>query len=292
MKNIHKIQGWKIAKQRGRQKNRVPPFAPSKNELNFYKKYIVKITKTKALPRRALILGATPELRDLAIKFGLESHSVDISKEMMEKFSSLMKFSGHPKDKRLIKNWLQMKYPKNYFGIIMGDASLNNLATCADNDILFEICSRILGDGGFLVLRQIVYPSKFKPYKNLKRFINDYRLKKIAWEDFFTELRIFIFKEKIYNKKTFQYDAGKNFKLIDELFKNKIITANEYNRINIFRNKVINTFYPRINFIKAAEKKKFKILKEFHDNQFRLFNYMYMMAFKKTYFQGRRFDRS
>ncbi len=277
----HKIQGWKIAKQRGAKKNRISPFAPSKNEIAFYQKYINKVAEDVKVPQKALTLGATPELRDGAIKAGLESYAVDISKEMADKFSLLMGYRHHPLDKTVICDWLKMKFPENYFGIIMGDASFINLANRKDNNDLAKVCANTIGKGGYLVLRQVVYPKHFKSYKSVGLLVNDYRNKKISWEDFFMELRIVFYKDKLYNKKTFQYDAGKSFEVIDKLFENKILTDKEYKKINIFRNNVINTFYPEDNFIKMIESKGFKLVAKFHDKPFRFFRYLYIMTFRK-----------
>ena len=276
-----RIQSWKIARQRGVKRNRIPPFAPSKNEISFYKKYILKTVGKKNFPPRALILGATPELRDAAIKAGLESYAVDVSADMMNKFSALMRFQNHRLNKQIIKDWLKMKFPKNYFGIIIGDASLNNLATRDENIALIKLCAKIVANGGYLILRQIVYPSKLKSYKEIKRLITDFRNRKIKWEDFFTELRVIFYKNKVYNQRTFQYNVKKNFKLIDSLLKSNLLTLKEYNKINVFRNNVINTYYPKKFFIQEVENNNFKLISAFHDKSFKFFKYFYMFAFKK-----------
>ncbi len=126
-----------------------------------------------------------------------------------------------------------------------------------------------------------MYPPKFKPYRNLEKLITNYRQKKILWEIFFTELRVIFFKDKVYNKKTFRYDVDKNFKLIDDLFKDKVLVAKEYKEINIFRNSVVNTYYPLDVFVMAVRKGNFKLVERFHDKPFRFFKYFYVMAFKK-----------
>lgn len=278
----HKTQGLEIAEKRGKRKNRIPPFAPSKNEITFYQKYNNKVAKDKNLPQRALILGATPELRDCAIKSELESYAVDISQEMMDKFSLLMKYHNHPLDKRIIQDWLKIKFPKDYFGIAMGDGSLINFATRKENNTCIKVCAKTIKRGGYLILRQVVYPQNLQSYKSAERLINDYRNKKISWEDFFMELRIVFYKDKLYNKKTFQFNAGKSFKMIDKLFENKILTKKEYEKINTFRNNITNIFYPENNFIKMIESKGFKLTAKFHDKPHRFFKYLYMMAFRKT----------
>lgn len=277
-----KIQGWKIAKQRSKKGNRIPPFVPSKNEIEFYTKYIKEVAKLASLPNKAIILGATPELRDGAIKFGLESVAVDVSREMMEKFSKLMKHKKSKLDRRVLKNWLLMKFPKGSFGIIVGDASLNNLVTRKDNEKLVKVCSEILAKGGYLVLRQILYVNKPSKKRDIHEIVSNYRKGKMSWEDFYIELRILFYKDKVYNKKTFQYDARKNFKYIDALREKGILTEKEYLRINEFRNEIINTFYPEDEFIKMIERKGFKLVEKFHDKPHEFFKCFFTLVFKKV----------
>jgi len=279
---IHKTQGWKIAKQRGKKKNRISPFAPSKKEIAFYQKYINMAVNDKKLPKRALILGATPELRDSAIKLGLESYAADASREMMSKFSVLMKYKNHKLDKRIIKNWLKIKFPKDYFGIILGDGSFNNLAVRKDNSDLAGICGKTIKKGGYLVLRQLVYTKDYDIFESAKKMIDYYRKRKLSWGDFFMELRFILFRSKIYNTRSYQYDSGKAHVLIDKLFEEGFLNKQEYNRINKFRNNVINTLYPDDKFIRMIESRGFKLIDKFHDKPFRFFKYLYVMVFRRV----------
>lgn len=277
----HLTQGWKIAEQRSVKTNKIPPFIPSRNEQNFYKKYLQKIFDSKVLPKRVLILGATTELRDMAIDIGLESTAVDISEEMMEKFSSLMRNQNSQRDKRIIKDWLEMDFPKSSFGAVMGDASFNNLATKKDNENLASICGKVLAKGGYLIMRQVFYVKDYEGYTDSKKVIEDYRAGKIEWEDFFMELRINSFKNQVYSQNSFQYDAEKVFKLIDGLYEKNALSQTEYERINTFKNNIINTFYSENKFRSMIEKNHFKFIKEFHDDFALFFKYLYMIAFKK-----------
>lgn len=277
----HLSQGWQTAEQRGQKSNRIPPFAPSQNEQKFYKKYCEKVSASKILPKRALILGATPELRDIAIKIGLESVAVDVSEKMMEKFSALMEKQNNALDKKIIKDWLEIDFPSDYFGVIMGDASLNNLATIEDNERLVNICNSILAKNGYFIMRQMFYTKKYQGYTDFKKVIDDYRANKISWENFFMELRLYSFKDQVYNSENFQYDAGKAFDLIEGVHKDGLITKAEYGRINTFRNNLINSFYPKEKFVRMINEIGFKFLEEFHDSPSLFFKYLFMIAFKK-----------
>lgn len=277
------FQPWKVtvAEKRGKKENRIPPFAPSENEQQFYRKYLKLVFDNQKLLKKALILGATPELRDLTIESGIESVAVDLSPKMMEKLSGLMDHEDHNLDKRIIKNWLKMNFPESFFGIIMGDAPFINLATKEQNLRLAKICSKVLNSEGFLIMRQVVYSENNKGYKDVLKLIEDFRNKKINWAEFFGELRLNVFKDKIYNKKTFQYDAKEVYEIIEDLHSKGIINQEEQDLVNKFRNDIINTFYPRKEFIEMIESQKFKLIEEFHDKSFKFFDYIFMMAFQK-----------
>ena len=276
------IQPWKVAETRGKKENRVSPFAPSENEQSFYKKYLSLTFKNSELPNRALILGATPELRDAAVETGLESVAVDVSKEMMDRFSELMKHNGHLLDKQIIKNWLEMDFPESYFGIVISDASFNNLTSKEHNLQLAKICSKITAKQGFLVFRHVMYPKENKGYKDALKLVKDFRNKKIGWEDFYIELRFNIFKDEVYNKETFQYDSKKNYQLIEELHNKGILNEEEQAIVNRFRNDVTNTFYPEEEFVKIINEQGFRHIENFHDKPNKFFDYLFMMAFRKT----------
>ena len=276
-----KIQGWKVAEKRGKKENRIPPFAPSKNEQFLYKKYLNLVFEDGKLPNRALTLGATPELRDAAIEIGLESVAVDVSGEMMDKFSALMKHNGHLLDRQIIKNWLEIDFSESYFGVVMSDASFNNLTSKEHNLQLAKICSKIIAKQGFLVLRHVVYPKENKGYKDAVKLVENFRNKKIGWEDFYIELRFNIFKDEAYNEETFQYNAKKNYELIEELHNKGVLNEEEQAIVDRFRNDITNTFYPEEEFVKIIEKQGFKLIENFHDKPHMFFKYLYMMAFQK-----------
>ena len=68
-----------------------------------YKKYISNIKN-----KRVLILGATPELRDLVIRFGYISISIDINKEFSYKLIEQMKYKNNENNIILKDSWLNI----------------------------------------------------------------------------------------------------------------------------------------------------------------------------------------
>jgi ubiquinone/menaquinone biosynthesis C-methylase UbiE len=269
-------QAWKLKAAEARIK-RPSPFAPDKSELKAYESGFKLI---KDAPKNALILGATPEIRDMAIKHGFKAHAVDLSKKVLKKYSSIMKYKNHKNNIAITKNWLNMKFKDNFFGIILGDMSLNNLATKKDNLKLVKLMKKMLVPKGIFATRHFLYLKTVKPMP-LKKLIKAYRDKKITYADLVSELRSLTYKDKVYNKKTFQYDAKKNFDLIDQDYKKGLFTEKEYKKIAPFRNNLINTFYPEDKFISLFENKGFKLKKRIINKKHRFYKFFPVYIFQK-----------
>lgn len=275
-------QPWKIKTAEQRQRNRRPPFFGTKKDFEFYREHLLKVknSENSNLPKNALILGATPELRDMVLDEGFNCYTVDLSKHMVEKLSLVMKNKDHPKEHILIKNWLEMDFDEGFFGIIMGDASFLNLATKADNEKLAGILFRQLAKGGYLVTRQVVLPEDYKPIQK-KELIQLYRNKKISWPDFFMELRFWTYLDEVYDKETYQFDVMKNYSLIKQDFEEGLLTEAEFNSLAYAENDIINTLYPKREFILMLERNKFRFIKEFIDKKYKHCRYLTMFVFEK-----------
>ena len=273
---MQKLQPWIISEATARERSkRIPPTSPDKAEQEIYEKY-AKITKGNCL-----VLGATPELRDISLENGFKTYSVDLSKKMMDMGDKCMKHKNHPNETAIIGNWLDMKFDNDFFNIVMADASFCNLSTKEENEKLLEILKRITAPNGYLVLRNIFLPALEKiPVKEL---VSLYRQKKLSFFDFFAELRVVTYLDKVYNKETYQYDAKKNFDLIDQDYKKGIFNKEELDKLMLFRNNIINTFYPEKEFLELIKSFGFKLIESFESNQFRFDKYLNMHVFQKLF---------
>lgn len=185
-------------------------------------------------------------------------------------------------DKIMIGDWLKMDKKKeffDFFDIVFGDGSFINLASREDNEKLANILSKVIVKSGYFVTRQVVWTDKFKP-KEKQELIEAFRKKEIVWQDLFMELRFWIYKKECFNNKTYQYDAKKNFELIDTDFKKGIFNKEEHELLTTFKNNIINTIYPEKEFISLLEKNNFKCINEFVDKQFKYCSYLKMFVFK------------
>jgi len=101
-----------------------PPSRISPQELEKYREWLKEMKKGK--PLNALVLGATPELRDALSEFGYKVTIIDLNMEMIIAMTSLLKIRNQ--NEAVVKaNWLDNPLQSGYFDIIVGDAVLPNI---------------------------------------------------------------------------------------------------------------------------------------------------------------------
>jgi len=131
-----------------------PPARPSKTEVKIFESLLFKIVKKKQA--KVLVLGSTPELRDLALKYKCEVTSADISLEALIKLRSLMKQNWE--NEILVRdNWLHMPLKHSHYDIILGDLILENLYLHDWNKFLMK-SREILNKNGYFILREPFLP--------------------------------------------------------------------------------------------------------------------------------------
>lgn len=160
---------------RARSKRGPGSSAPIKEELKVYEEFF-KIAKGDKKQVRTLVLGGTPELRDLTIKHGSETVAIDVSPKLLLSLTNVMKYKYDDKNKFIVGDWLDMHkfFEPNSFDIILSDASVNN-APFKKWDILFKIIIKLLKEDGYFINRQIVYniPCKLGAFEEMFNDFNE-----------------------------------------------------------------------------------------------------------------------
>jgi len=133
------------------------PARPSQDECNIIRGFIV--SKHKNHPR-ILVLGATPEYRDLAHACKAEVTCIDISLEMIMSMPELMKHKKLVSQEIWIKaNWLDMPLSSGYYDFVIGDLVVTNIPLESQTNFLAEI-RRILKPNGYFITREYYPPQK------------------------------------------------------------------------------------------------------------------------------------
>ena len=174
------------------------PFRPSKKDI---KNYFSGIDSNKKI----LLLGATPEIREIFSKNSSKITVADFSIEMMEEMTKLGYKINKNKEEWIKIDWLNLDkfFEDNYFDFILGDLVLRNIETKYQSKFLNKI-SRLLNKEGIFITRIHCFNKKminFKSENIIKNAFKKYSvLKSKLIEDLITS-RLFDKNTNLKNKK-------------------------------------------------------------------------------------------
>src|SRR3989338_9973920 len=143
------------------------PSRPHKSDIAFIEGIIKNLIRHKK--PKVLILGSTPELRDICIKYGLIPTVVDYSRYNFKHLKGQMKRRG--KEILVVQDWRKMNLNKK-FDIILGDLSLN-MVGFKDQKIILRKLSKLAESKGFIAHRTWLYEES--RYASLNELIEAHR---------------------------------------------------------------------------------------------------------------------
>ena len=114
-----------------------PPIRPSQGELLIYD-LALSAQAGQPYSKRALVLGDSPELRDL-----LASHKYHITVvandfDAIIAMNQLLEYKGDRQEKVVIMDWQDMDFTDQSFDIIVSDWGLNSLLHWRDYTMVFD----------------------------------------------------------------------------------------------------------------------------------------------------------
>ncbi|MDD4902055.1 MAG: class I SAM-dependent methyltransferase [Patescibacteria group bacterium] len=133
------------------------PARPGAGDLVFYRQAFEEKLKVKE-KINVLVLGSTPELRDLAGEYAGRVYLVcaDINLEMYLAMNSLLS-RKIPGEVFILSDWATLPLADNFFDLIMGDGVFSN---SPDLDKFLRRVSELLNKDGIFVTRFSVAPEK------------------------------------------------------------------------------------------------------------------------------------
>lgn len=124
------------------------PGRPCPEDLEMYREIFNQLR-----PQKILILGATPELRDLACEVTREPIAIaDLSLVMLHEMARFVKKADPYKEQWYFANWLSLPVSRGSYDLVIGDYSVKQVAPHQRPALLEEI-RRILTPGGFFLTR-------------------------------------------------------------------------------------------------------------------------------------------
>lgn len=149
-----------------------PPFCPSKGEVKFYEKAVKKIVKRKN--PRVLVLGVTPEIRDLLAKYKkLDVYLININRLVYQAMTRLMK-KKNPKEKLVVANWLKMPFEKNTFDLILSHGAFS-VINLKNHQRLYQNIKRAVKKDGYVLMSRVNIEPIFKKSIDFKQFFDKYK---------------------------------------------------------------------------------------------------------------------
>jgi SAM-dependent methyltransferase len=134
-----------------------PPGRPSPEDCKHYEDYIRRAINGK--PAKALVLGATPEVRNALHKFPIEVTTLDINLEMILAMNQFVE--GWEKDIIVRDSWINTLLADNYFDIILGDLTWGNVPK-EQWDTFHQNMKRVIKPGGYYIHRVNVFPDDWR----------------------------------------------------------------------------------------------------------------------------------
>lgn len=241
-----------------------PPARPSQEELSFYEECILKAASKKDI--KVLILGVTPELREICAKHKLDVTLVDICQDMFEAMKELMKYKNS-KEKFVLANWLDMKFDTQ-FDLIIGDIVINLFDLEDWKLFLTKIRSTLKKDGYFLT--RLMLDSPLRKKTNLNEMIKQYKQELQVGN---LDRTAIIFSDKeICNAKTRKIDFNIFNKKLKEFLDKGAITIKEYDALKLLVS-TIPVVAPIKGYFEKSLRDKFDIISLFSGKEFVFLKY-------------------
>lgn len=223
--------------------NQRPHFAPANEILGIHQQQLDIAGRYKRGQPNALILGATPELADLALTNNCRVLRVDSNPVMFEAAKFRQKIEDRSHETIVVGDWLDLHMiGDGEIDIVLGDASLNNIPHALMPQFLDEL-ARITHSGSLISVKQIIFPDEKVEGYEFYHAVNAYRASKISGDEFYRILRFYSFIAEGYDPITYMLDAEKVFHAIQQKHAMNHLTDAEFDFLYSRYNTIQHTIY-------------------------------------------------
>lgn len=243
-------------------KKYTPPGRPSVGEISFFEQEINKeLSRNKNI--KALVLGATPEFRDLLAKYNIKTTLVDVNPDSVKAMTSFM-IQKNTNEKVIISDWLSMPFKNNTFDLVLSDSAQDNIKF-EEFETFFKKIFQVLKPGGkwffgAVNLRRnnkISFDDYINLYKNNPKSFDDFR-------NFLLRIFQLSYNPEFYDEKNRSFDFHKIELKIRELVNKGVLPREAIKKLTIgvdYQMPVLSE-----EEFKEMLSEKFMIVSEFHDD--------------------------
>jgi SAM-dependent methyltransferase len=220
-----------------------PYFAPEEEILAILRERVRNYVAQLGAECRAVILGATPELADIALTAGCRVVRIDCNPTMFEAAAHRQTVIERSRETVLIGDWLDMRaIGDGEADLVLGDSSLNNVPHEDMNRLLAEL-ARITRPGSMIALRQIVLPDATVAAYEFPAAVAAFRKEEITAKEFHRALRFYSFNSAAYDQANHLLDARLVFTEIRSRHAAGMLTDGEFEFLMSRNSEVRHTVY-------------------------------------------------
>ena len=201
----------------------IPPWRPTDKEIDIYEDYLLKAVKNIKKPKM-LILGATPELRDLTAKHKIATTIVDINPNMVAAMASILEISDG-REKKLIANWLEIPLPAHQFDAILCDHGMHWIFF-DEWDKFLKDKNRLLKKGGYFINSYVTVDKN--EIMNVDDIVKVFKNNKFTREDKFYYVYRAMFGFNDAEGKLYYKDLGRYDKDLAKYVKRGVLNKKEF----------------------------------------------------------------
>jgi hypothetical protein len=222
-----------------------PLFAPEPEVLDAHSRVLADMRARRDGEMRALVLGATPELADLALQHGFSVLRVDCNPLMFEAAQRRQTVADRTREQSIVADWLDLSMiPDASIDMVLGDSSLNNVPHPLMGKLLDEL-GRVTAAGATLSLRQIVMPDAHVDDYAFDVVVARYRRAEMSANEFHKVLRFYSCAAETYDATARVLDAKKVFAAIDRRHLDGGLSAEEHAFLRSRYSEIAHTVYRR-----------------------------------------------
>jgi hypothetical protein len=166
-----------------------------------------------------LILGATPELRILALKHDCRVTAVDTNMIIINAMYEFMDYTQVDESKEIIvkSNWLNMPLKRHSYDLILGDGSFNELTIDNYENLMVKL-KQLLKPHGYVSTKIIFAPPNRKSVSMLDVFREYSQKPPEEKTNIFSDLlNYLIYSLEVYDPKSYESSSQKWWKQLQRL---------------------------------------------------------------------------
>jgi SAM-dependent methyltransferase len=216
-----------------------PHFAPDADMLAIYRRRVAGVRRGAT----ALVLGATPELADVALEAGFRVIRIDRSAAMFAEAARRRQAGDRGNEVEIIADWLGMDMiGRGEIDLVLGDAALNNVAHERMDALLDEV-ARVTRPGGSVLLRQIVLPDHDIPEYEFAAALAARREGRISLHDLDRVLRFYSLRSAPLEPSRHRLDARRVFQALCAKHAAGELADDEFAFLSDRRSEISHTVY-------------------------------------------------